>query len=77
MASCQTAVDAAADPKNTEPGTVRAARIILACPSRRVIDEVLRSRVGPEDVAQEEVLLTEVCEQMYPAPPVCADFVPS
>jgi hypothetical protein len=74
QASCQAAVDAAASPNTSEPGSVRAGRIIVACPSRRVIDGILRSRVGPEDVAQEESLLTAVCEQMRPAPQVCADF---
>ncbi|MGF7233942.1 MAG: hypothetical protein ACQSGP_03135 [Frankia sp.] len=76
MASCQAAVDAAASPNNSEPGSVRAGRIIVACPSRRVIDGILRSRFGPEDVAEEENLLTEVCEQIHPAPRVCADFGP-
>lgn len=74
LAACRAAVTAAASPSNTSPGTVRAVRILEACPDRGTIDAELRRVAGPEDVTQEDQQLPLACRAVHPVPASCAGF---
>jgi hypothetical protein len=73
-ARCGRAVARAASPGNKQPASVRYALILQACTTKAMLDSAVQRWVGQSQLSITVGQISIVCDDIKPAPKVCAQL---